>query len=126
MWTHSKDSFTWSRTSVIIKTFQLGLSMFVCAFCLEISSFCRYEFPLFLIFFVLSVLWYFPFHMIPINYFIYRSFNFQLTQRELPLLEEIDGNFFAVITTQMTEGQIIGPMPQMPSSKEQRCYRCMK
>ena len=37
----------WSRkTSVMIKTIQLSFRVFVCAFCLEICSFSRQEFPL--------------------------------------------------------------------------------
>ena len=79
MWTHSKDSvtshhlyhvftYTYSllteKESVIVKIYQISFCVFVCAFPPEISSFFGKNFPFLFPFFVLSVLQYFPFHMV--------------------------------------------------------------
>jgi hypothetical protein len=50
------------RSSVTLEIFGISFCVFVCAFPLEISStFCKsFPFP----YFVLSVLWYFPFHVV--------------------------------------------------------------
>ena len=78
MWTHGKDGTTWARcaiftmclqiftlfwlrkTSVVVEIYQISFRVFVCAFHPEISLFFGKNFP----FFVLSILRYFPFHMI--------------------------------------------------------------
>ena len=49
---------------MIIKIFQLSFRVFVCAFCPGISSFFGKSFPFLFRFFVLSLLWYLPFHMV--------------------------------------------------------------
>ena len=57
----------WLRmTSMIIETFQLSYHVFVYA--LEISSLFGKSFLFLFLFFVLSILWYFPFHVETSNY----------------------------------------------------------
>ena len=51
------------KTSMIVKIYQISFHVSVCAFPPQISSFFDKSYPFF---FVLSVLWYFPFHVINI------------------------------------------------------------
>ena len=51
------------KTSVIVKIFLISFYVFVCAFLLEISIFGK-SFPFPFPYFVLSILWYFPFHVV--------------------------------------------------------------
>ena len=68
----SRDLFIYSlfwlrNSSVIVKTYQWNFFMFICAFSsgdLFIKSF-HFPFPYFVIF----VLWYFPFHVVHLNFF---------------------------------------------------------
>ena len=59
---HIFTLFLSRKSSVIVEIFQLSFHVFVCAFCPEISSFSVRVSPFFLLFFELSILWYFPFH----------------------------------------------------------------
>ena len=52
------------KTSEIIEIYQISFHFYVCAFPPEISSFFGKSFPFLFTFFVLSILWYFPFHVV--------------------------------------------------------------
>ena len=66
----------WSRkTSVIVEIFQLSICVFVCAFRPVISSFFGKRFSCLFLFFVVSILRYFPFHMVSLSSKLYLKYS---------------------------------------------------
>ena len=72
---HMHFTFTlfWLRKiSVIVKIYQISFHVFVYAFPPEISSFFGKSFPFLFLLFVLTVIWYFPFHVDCMYLYMYK------------------------------------------------------
>ena len=66
---HAHTLFLSGKTSVIVEISQWSFQVFVCAFHPEISSLSSKSFPFLFLFFMLSILQYFSFHLVS-NYLI--------------------------------------------------------